>query len=103
MKIDVVHSLGRPRAVVLLSSLPCGERKSETMQINGKKEERLERLCHSPFTHALDLPDSKEKKETARSLLFRLIRLSTPLPLLDREWILHAKPRSGISPVAPWH
>lgn len=37
MKIDVGHSLGRPRAVVLLSSLPRGKRKSETMQINGKK------------------------------------------------------------------
>lgn len=37
MKIDVGHSLGRPRAVVLLSSLPHGKRKSETMQINGNK------------------------------------------------------------------
>ena len=37
MKIDVGHSLGRPRVVVLLSFLPRGERKSETMQINGKK------------------------------------------------------------------
>ena len=61
MKVDVGHSLGRPRVVVLLSLLPCGERKSETKQINGKKEERLGRLCCSPLTHALDLRDSKEK------------------------------------------
>ena len=37
MKIDVGHSLGRPRVVVLLSLLPRGEQKSETMQINGNK------------------------------------------------------------------
>ena len=37
MKIDVGHSLGRPRVVVLLSLLPHGEQKSETMQINGNK------------------------------------------------------------------
>ena len=60
MKIDVGHSLGRPRAVVLLSSLPRGKRKSETMQINGKKE-WLGWLCRSPLTHALDLCDSIEK------------------------------------------
>ena len=60
MKIDVGHSLGRPQAVVLLSSLPRGKRKSETMQINGKKE-WLGRLCRSPLTHALDLCDSIEK------------------------------------------
>ena len=103
MKLVVGHSLGRRRAVALLSSLPRGKRKSETMQINGKKEERLGRLCHLPLTHALDLCDSKQKQETARSLLFRLITLSTPLLQLDREWILDAKPRSGISLVAPWH
>lgn len=102
MKIDVGHSLGRLRAVVLLSLLSRGQRKSETMQFNGKTEERLVQFCRSPLTHALDLHDSKEK-ETAHSLLFRLITLSTPLLQLDREWILDAKPRSCISPVGPWH
>ena len=61
MKIDVGHSLGRPRVIVLLSLLPRGKRKSETMQINGKEEQRLGWLCRSPLTHALDLCDSIEK------------------------------------------
>ena len=91
----------RLRVVVLLSSLPSGERKSEIMQINGKKKERLgqreEKGLHQRFYCILNYRFSETEIPNKGQLLVNLSTTKTsqsqrsPIFMMAPTYAAHGK------------